>query len=330
MEHGVRAALVQRYGPADTIELVDQPVPEPAPGQVSIDVVYAGVNYAEVMARRGSLPVFVPPFIPGLEVSGTVRAVGQALDGFAVGDPVCALTTRGGYAEVAVAPGAVTYRLAGNLASDLERAAAMPTIVPTAHALIREVARLRAGEQVLVHAAAGGVGTVLGQLAKRSGAGAVFGVVSTQAKADFATGYGYDEIFVGSDWDTAAMERTGGRGLDVVFDSVGGDVRSKGFEVLAPLGRLVAYGNACDDPEIGFPGGLMRSKVRGMLGFSTTALAVLDPTRARAIGEAAFAEAAAADLAIPITGVYPLEEAWRAHELLEGRSSTGKPLLSVM
>ena len=128
-------------------------------------------------------------------------------------------------------------------------------------------------------------------------------------KADFATGYGYDETFVGPDWDTAVMERTGGRGLDVIFDSVGGEVRSRGFEVLAPLGRLVAYGNACDDPEIGFPGGVMRSKLRGMLGFSITALAVLDPPRARAIAETAFAEVAAADLAIPITGVYPLEEA---------------------
>jgi NADPH2:quinone reductase len=329
MEHGVRAALVDRYGPPDTIEVVDHPVPDPAPGEVSVDVVYAGVNYAEVMARRGSLPVFVPPFIPGLEVSGTVRAVGDAVDGFAVGEPVCALTTRGGYAEVAVAPAAMTYRLTGSLASDLERAAAMPTIVPTAHALVHEVARLRAGERVLVHAAAGGVGTLLGQIARRSGAGAVFGVVSSQDKAAFATGHGYDEVFVGPDWDAAVTERTQGRGLDVIFDSVGGEVRSRGFEVLAPLGRLVAYGNACDDPEIGFPGGVMRSKLRGMLGFSITALAVLDPPRARGIAEAAFAEFAAADLAIPITGVYPLKEAWRAHELLEGRSSTGKLVLSV-
>lgn len=325
----MKAALVDQYGPPDTIELVDRPVPEPAPGEVSIDVVYAGVNYAEVMARRGSLPVFVPPFIPGLEVSGTVRAVGEAVEGFTVGQPVCALTTRGGYAEVAVAPAVMTYRLTGRLASDLERAAAMPTIVPTAHALVHEVARLRAGERVLVHAAAGGVGTLLGQIARRVGATAVFGVVSTQVKADFATRHGYDEIFVGPDWDSAVMERTEGHGLDVIFDSVGGEVRSKGFEVLAPLGRLVAYGNACDDPEIGFPGGVMRSKLRGMLGFSITALAVLDPARARAIAEAAFAEFAAAELAIPITGVYPLREAWRAHELLEGRGSTGKLILSV-
>lgn len=325
----MRAALVNRYGPPDAIELVDQPVPDPTSAELSIDVAFAGVNYAEVMARRGSLPVFVPPFIPGLEVSGTVRAVGDAVDGFAVGDPVCALTTRGGYAEVAVAPAAMTYRLTGSLASDLERAAAMPTIVPTAYALVHEVARLRAGEGVLVHAAAGGVGTLLGQIAKRSGAGAVFGVVSTQGKAAFAAGHGYDEVFVGPDWDAAVMDRTQGRGLDVIFDSVGGEVRSRGFEVLAPLGRLVAYGNACDDPEIGFPGGVMRSKLRGMLGFSITALAVLDPPRARGIAEAAFAEFAAADLAIPITGVYPLKEAWRAHELLEGRSSTGKLVLSV-
>src|SRR5690349_15885674 len=146
----MRSALIRQYGPPDTIEFVDQPVPEPTADEVSIDVAYAGVNYAEVMGRRGSLPVYAPPFIPGLEVSGTVRAVGEGVKGFAVGDPVCALTTRGGYAEVAVAPAAVTYRLTGSLASDLERAAAMPTIVPTAYGLVHEVARPRPDDLVLV------------------------------------------------------------------------------------------------------------------------------------------------------------------------------------
>jgi NADPH:quinone reductase len=325
----LRSALVRQYGPPDTIEVVDQPVPEPTGGHVSIDVEYAGVNYAEVMARRGALAPFAPPFVPGLEVSGTVRAVGDGVDGLAVGDPVCALTTRGGYAEVAVAPAAVTYRLDESLASDLKRAAAMPTIVPTAYALVHEVGRPRPDDLVLVHAAAGGVGTLLGQLLKRTGVGAVFGVVSTPEKAEFARSHGYDEVFVGPDWDTAAMEHVDGHGLDLIFDSIGGEVRSKGFDLLAPFGRLVAYGNATDEPEIGFPGSAMRSKLRGMLGFSITALAVLDPPKARAIAEAAFAEAVAANLTIPITGVYRLEEAAKAHELLEGRSSTGKLILSI-
>jgi NADPH2:quinone reductase len=325
----MRAGVVERSGPPDAISLAEQPVPEPGPRQVSIDVAYAGVNYAEVMARRGSLPLFVPPFVPGLEVSGTVRALGADVDGVQVGDAVCALTTRGGYAEVAVAPAAMTYLLAGSTDSHLKSGAAMPTIVPTAHALVHEVARLRAGEAVLVHAAAGGVGTLLGQIVRRTGAGAIFGVVSTPEKAQFAKAFGYDEVFAGPDWATTAQERTANRGFDVIFDSIGGTVRTQSFDLLAPLGRLVAYGNASDDPEIGFTAAAMRSKLKGMLGFSITALAVLDPARARAIAQIALQEVVSGNIRVPITGVYPLDQAALAHELLEGRHSTGKLVLSV-
>jgi NADPH:quinone reductase len=322
----MKATVVEGYGGPDVLRLREVPVPDPGPGQVAIDVAYAGVNYAEVMARRGVLAPFRPPFVPGLEVSGRVRALGDGVDGLRVGDAVSALTTRGGYAEVALAPAAVTYPLRDG---DLMTGAALPTIVPTAWALVHEVARLRAGETVLVQAAAGGVGTIAGQVARRAGAGAVLGVAGTPAKAAYARGFGYDEVFAGSDWPERARAATGGRGLDVILDSIGGGTRAHGFDLLAPLGRLVFFGNACDEPEVGFPGDLLRGQVKATLGWSITALAARDPARARAIAQSALGAFGAGELRVDVTAVLPLAEAPRAHELLEGRRTTGKLVLHV-
>jgi NADPH2:quinone reductase len=321
----MRATVVERYGGPEVLELRELDVPQPGPGEIAIDVAYAGVNYAEAMARRGALAPYRPPFVPGLEVSGHVRALGAGVAGPAVGEPVSALTTRGGYAEVAVAPAAVTY----GHETDLLTGAAMPTIVPTAWALIHELARLRPGEDVLVHAAAGGVGTVVAQVARRAGAGRVLGVTSTEEKAAYARGFGYDEVHVGPDWPEWVREATGGRGPDVVLDSIGGPTREQGFAALAPLGRIVFYGNATDEPEIGFPGGRLRTEVKSTLGWSITALAALDPSRVRRIADAAFAAVARGELRVDVTGVFALEEAARAHELIEGRRSTGKLVLRV-
>jgi NADPH2:quinone reductase len=280
------------------------------------------------MARRGALP-FRPPFVPGLEVSGTVRALGPGVTDLAVGDPVCALTTVGGYAEVAVAKAPLTYRLPSAADDHLRAGAAMPTIVPTAWALINVVARVRPGEVVLVHAAAGGVGTVAGQVARAARAGRVIGVTSSEAKARYARGFGYDEVIVSPAWDERVRLITGGRGPEVILDSVGGRVRARSFDLLAPLGRLVLYGNACGEPEDGVPGAALRTQVKATLGWSITGLAAVDPERVAAIARPAFAAVACGDLRVDVTDVLPLEDAGRAHRRLEERRSTGKLLLAV-
>jgi NADPH2:quinone reductase len=325
----MRATVVERYGDAQELRVRDVPAPEPGAGEVAIDVAYAGVNYAEVMARRGSLPPYRPPFVPGLEVSGTVRALGAGVDGLRVGQPVAALTTRGGYAEVAVAPSVLTYPLAGGSDAELLAGAARPTIVPTAWALVHEVARVRAGEVALVHAAAGGVGTVAGQFLRAAGAGLVIGVVSREAKARYARGFGYDEVVVGDGWPEAVRAATGGRGADVILDSIGGGVRRASYELLAPLGRLVCFGNAGDEPEDLAPGPALRTQVRALLGWSVTGLAAADPDRAAAITREAVAQATALGVRVDITDVLALADAARAHRRLEERRSTGKLVLAV-
>jgi NADPH2:quinone reductase len=325
----MRATVVVAYGGPEALELHELDAPEPARGEVAIDVAYAGVNYAEVMARRGALPPFQPPFVPGLEVSGRVRALGEGVDGLRPGQPVSALTTRGGYAEVAVAPAALTYPVSGGSDDDLRRAAALPTVVPTAWALIHEVARLRGGETVLVHAAAGGVGTVVGQVARRAGAGRVLGVVSSPEKARYAQRFGYDAVLVGPGWADQAAAAVDGRGFDVILDSIGGETRARSFELLAPLGRLVLFGNASDAPETGVPGHLLRVGAKATLGWSITGLAAAAPERVRAIARDALGAVARGELRVDITEVLPLAQAPRAHAMLEGRRSTGKLVLAV-
>lgn len=176
----MQAVVVPRTGGPDVLELREVPAPKPGEGEVSIHVAYAGVNYSEVMARRGDFRAADLPFVPGLEVSGQIAAVGPGVTEFEAGQAVAAMTMIGGYAEVAVAK--VPMVVAVPDAIDLQTAAGFPIITPTAYALLVDVARLREGETVLVHAAAGGAGTMVGQIARYLGAGRVIGTVGSVDK----------------------------------------------------------------------------------------------------------------------------------------------------
>ncbi|GAA5610970.1 quinone oxidoreductase [Streptomyces platensis] len=323
----MRAVEFQEYGGPEVLTAVERAVPEPGPGQVSIDVVYAGVNFADLKARAEGYRVPSLPFRPGLEVSGRVRAVGAEVTGLRPGQEVAALTDGGGYAETVVAAAATVFPLPEGM--DLRRAATLPTVLPTAHALVHEVGRLRAGETVLVQGAAGGIGTVVGQLAKAAGAGAVLGVVSTAAKAGYARKYGYDEVFVGPDFAAEVRRATGGRGVDLALDPVGGDTFRRGLGSLAVFGRLVSFGNASSaepwqvgQPEL-YPSG------RSVAGFSILALARTAPDALRALAERAFRTVTDGTVELPVTAEFPLAEAAEAHRLIGSRQSTGKLLLRV-
>ncbi len=167
----MRAVVISRFGGPEVLEVRELPVPQPGQGQVLIRVAYAGVNYAELMARRGEFHTLPTPFTPGYEVSGTIAALGAGVEGFRIGQPVAALTIQGGYAEYATAQAVLTFPLdiSGN-AVDLEQAAAFPAVAPTAHDLLANAARIRQGESVLIHAASGGVGSAAGQIARALGA----------------------------------------------------------------------------------------------------------------------------------------------------------------
>lgn len=323
----MRAIQLQEYGGPEVLTVVEADVPAPAAGQVSIDVAYTGVNFADLKARSEGYRVPSLPYVPGLEVSGRIREVGAGVEGFTAGQEVVALTEGGAYAEVAVAEAATVFALPDGV--DLRTAATLPTVLPTAHALLHEVGRLRAGESVLVQGAAGGIGTVVGQLAKAAGAGAVYGVVSGGAKAKYALEHGYDEVFVGDGFAAEVRAATGGRGADLALDPVGGDALRGGLDALAVFGRLVSFGNASSaepwqvgQPEL-YPRGI------GVSGFSILSLAASAPQALREVAARAFAKVADGTVTLPVTAEFPLTDAADAHRLMGGRTSTGKLLLRV-
>ena len=321
----MRAVEFQEYGGPEVLTVVQVDTPEPGPGQVTIDAAYTGVNFADLKARATGYRVDSLPFRPGLEVSGRIRAVGHGVEGLLPGQDVVALVDGGAYAEVVVAETATVFPLPGGL--DLRTAAALPTVLPTAHALIHEVGRLRAGESVLVHGAAGGIGTAAGQLARAAGAGAVYGVVSSRDKSGHALKHGYDEVFTADSFSDDVRRATDGRGVDLVLDPVGGDTLRRGLDALAVFGRLVSFGNASDaEPwHVGQPE--LYARGRSVAGFSVLALAQSAPEALRALAERAFRTVTDGTVSLPVTAEFPLSDAAGAHRLMGGRTSTGKLLL---
>ncbi|MDU8995383.1 zinc-binding dehydrogenase [Streptomyces mirabilis] len=325
----MRAVEIQEYGGPEVLRVVEAEVPTPGPGQVSIDVAYTGVNFADLKARADGYRVPALPFVPGLEASGRVRALGAGVTGLAVGQQVAALTQGGAYADVVVADAVTVFPLPPGV--DLRTGATLPTVLPTAYALIHTVGRLQPGETVLVQGAAGGVGTVLEQLASAAGAGAVLGVVSSEAKAEYAREHGYDEVFVTSSTTPSfakeVREATGGRGVDLALDPVGGETLRASLDSLAPFGRLVSFGNASGAQpwQVGQPD--LYPLALSVSGFSILTLAQTSPTELRALTERAFRTVVDGVVSLPVTAEFALPDAAEAHRLMGTRTSTGKLLL---
>lgn len=235
----MRAALVTRLDGPDAIEVVDVPSPEVPDGQVLIDVAAAGVAFPDVLLTRGEYQVKPPvPFVPGAEVAGFVR-VAPAGSGLEVGDRVAAFPFLGGFAEQVVCDPALVFPLPDGVTFD--QGAALPMNYLTCHFALRTRGRLAEGEKVLVHGAAGGIGTAATQLAKAWGA-TVYAVVSDPSRGDVARAAGADEVLPADGFREAVADLTSGHGVDVVVDPVGGDRFTDSLRSLAPLGRLLVIG----------------------------------------------------------------------------------------
>ncbi|HEX8983246.1 MAG TPA: zinc-binding dehydrogenase [Ktedonobacterales bacterium] len=326
----MRAVVVSRHGGPEVLETREAPAPEPGRGQVLIRVAYAGVNFAELMGRsRGGAYARELPYIPGYEVSGAIEALGEGVDGLRVGQPVAALSIFGGYAELAVAQAALTFPLDGRPRTiSLEQAAAFPTNGITAYDLLTRAGRLTAGERVLVHAASGGVGSAVGQIARALGAGQILGVASTAEKAAAAKAFGYDAVFPTATYEQGVMEATGGKGVDIALDPSGEPTRSRNRALLAVFGRLVVFGNASGAPEEPvIPSSLMGSNT-SVVGYSITALTRTAPVRVAESAKHVLDLMADGKLTFTIDTL-PLEDAAEAHRRIEARTHVGKLLLAV-
>jgi NADPH2:quinone reductase len=326
----MRAIAVTSFGGPDVLQLRELPDPQPGPGQVVIRVAYAGVNFAEILGRRGNYRGGSLPFVPGLEVSGHIHAIGEDVEGFALDQPVAALTVTGGYAELVVVPALFTIPLDDTKGSiDLRIAAAVPVVVPTATALLSEVARVRPGESVLIHAASGGIGTVAVQIARLLQAGPVIGTVGREEKRDYARSFGYDHVVLQSNFADRVRQETHGRGVDVVLESIGGESFLQSLELLAPLGRLVYFGNASGRADIAQSTETLRANNKAVLGFSISSLRQQDPQRVAGLLRQALLYVTSGQVRIDISEIFPLDQVSEAHRRMESRSHTGKMLLRV-
>lgn len=320
----MRAIRVHENGGVEKLRLDEVPVPEPKAGEVRVRVEAAGVNFIDIYQRSGLYPLPLPLTL-GLEVAGTVSAVGAGVVGIKPGDRVASARASGGYADEAIVPAAHLVPIPDGVG--FQPAAALLLQGLTAHYLACDTFALKPGDCALVHAAAGGVGLLLVQIAKRRGA-RVIGTAGSEDKTRLAREAGADEVvlYTRDDFAAAARRFTGGRGVDVVYDGVGKDTFEGSLNSLRPRGLLAAFGNA-SGPVPPFSPLLLSQK--GSLYLTRPTLVHYTQTTAELRSRTGdlFRWLAAGELRVRIGAAFPLAEAAEAQRALEGRGTTGKVLL---
>jgi NADPH2:quinone reductase len=321
----MKAIIVNRTGGPEVLEYADVEAPKPKAGEALVKIAAIGVNYIDVYHRTGlyKLPT---PFIPGSEAAGTIEALGEGVTDVAIGERVAYAMVPGAYAEYAVAPATKLVKIPDGV--DFATAAAAMLQGMTAHYLVTSTYQLKPGDGALVHAAAGGVGLLLIQMAKRIGA-RVFGTVSTDEKAKLAREAGADHVilYTKEDFEAEVKRLTNDRGLQVVYDSVGKDTFLKSLRVLAPRGMLALFGQS-SGPVPPFDPALLAQG--GSLFLTRPSLFHYTLTREELMWRAGdvFNWIRGGELKMRIHGTFPLRDAAEAHRQLEGRKTTGKVLLA--
>ena len=320
----MKAVRVHQYGGPEVLRYEEIPVPEPGAGEARVKIEAIGLNYIDIYQRTGLYPLKVP-FTLGMEGAGIVDAVGPNVTEVKEGDRVAYSMHLGSYAEYAVVPAWKLVPLPRSV--DSQSAAAVMLQGMTAHYLTRSTYPLKEGETALVHAAAGGVGLLLIQVAKRSGA-KVFGTVSTEEKAKLAREAGADEVILYTQtyFLTEVKRLTNGAGVHVVYDSVGKDTFEKSLECLRPRGYLVLFGNS-SGPVPPFDLGKLAAK--GSLFVTRPTLIHYASNREELLQRSGdlFKWIANGELKLRIDKTFALKDAAEAHRQLEGRKTTGKVLL---
>ncbi len=317
----MRAVLVPSSGPAGVLQISEVDRPSPGTGQLLVRVAVAGVNFMDVYQRNGALTA---PFVAGVEGVGTVVETGDGVDDLATGQRVGWLRGgQGSYAEYVLVDAAMAVPVPDVVADDVAAAVLMQGV--TAHYLATDTYRVQPGDTALVHAAAGGVGQLLTQVVKLRG-GRVIGTVSTAEKAEVARTAGADEVLRYEEVPDRVKQLTGGEGVAVAYDGVGGATFDASLASLRPRGVLVVYGNASGPTP---PLEISRLNSGGSLYVTRPTVVHYTATREelRARTDEVFGWVASGQLRVSVGGRYPLTDAARAHEDLESRRTTGKLLL---
>ena len=320
----MKAVRIHEFGGPEVMQYEEVPTPTPGAGQVLVKLAASGLNFIDVYQRTGLYPNDLPYGL-GLEGSGTVAAVGSEVSGLGEGDPVAYTGVPGSYAEYVLAPATSLVRMPDGL--DVKVGAAAMLQGMTAHYLAYTTYPLKAGDTCLIHAAAGGVGLILVQMAKQCGA-RVIGTVSTEEKAALARDAGADEIilYTQQDFEAEVKRLTEGKGVQVIYDSVAKDTFDKGLNCLAPLGYMVLYGQS-SGPIPPFDPAILNAK---------GSLFLTRPSLFHYIADRASLEKRAGDvlgwiasgaLKLRTEHTFALSDVAEAHRSLEGRKTTGKVLL---
>ena len=312
-----------------TTSVADIDQPQPGPGQVAIDVAYAGVNFIDIMARRGD-PGYASawPYVPGLEVAGTIRSVGGGVHDLHVGERVAAFTPGGGMAEVAIAAADVTVKVPPDV--PLGTAASAPLVVSTALLLLTDRARLRPGESVLMHSASGGIGSVVSQVAAALGSGRRIGTVGRPDKIPAGLAAGWDEVFAREEGLAEAVRKVAPEGVDVILDPIGTALLDLDLSIASAGGRVILFGNAAGGAQAPLPpAGRLIGGNLGVLGFSMSRLRATAPTAVAGALATGLEMIAAAQIRPELTIVEPLESVAAIHDLLAAGLGSGKYVAKV-
>jgi NADPH2:quinone reductase len=320
----MKAIQVSQTGGPEVLTLVDVPTPTPKPNEALVEIKASGVNFIDVYFREGRYPTTLP-FINGQEGAGVVTEVGSEVTSVKVGDRIAYTSSLGSYAEFAAVPAARLVKIPDALS--FEQAAAAMLQGMTAHYLLYSSYKLQSGETALIHAAAGGVGLLLVQMAKRIGA-RVIATAGSEEKAQLARDAGADHciIYTQADFEAETKRLTDGKGVHVVYDGVGKATFDKDLEVLRMRGYLVLFGGSSGAvPAFD----LIKLSQKGSLFITRPTLAHYTATREDLEWRAndVLGMIARGDLNLRIHKIYPLAEAAQAHRDLEGRKTTGKLLL---
>ncbi|WP_454195358.1 quinone oxidoreductase family protein [Nocardia sp. Marseille-Q1738] len=305
----------------DQFRISEMAEPVAGPGEVAIRVSYAGVQYGDVLVRAGHFPI-PRPFVPGFEAAGEIVAVGDGVDEARIGEQVTALIGGGGYAEVVTAPEVLTINAAG---VGLRDAAGFGWVAPTAYDLINTVARVRDGDSVLIHAAAGGVGSLAVQFAAAAGAERIVGVVGDAGQVDYARRFGYHDVLLREQFPDAIGEER----FDVILDPIGGSTRVANLARLAPHGRIAIYGNIATFDPVTVSANDLLMQGQSLMTYNSNLAAQTHPERLADSAAQAMAMVADGSVCIDITAEYALADVETAIANLAAGATRGKSIVRI-
>jgi len=321
----MKAVIQHAFGDADVLTFKEVEKPEIGEGEVLIHAAYTSVNYADIKKRKGNKGAGGVPMTLGLDMAGIVEEAGPS-SSFTKGDRVIAFPRNGSYAEFVIAKESLTYKVPEELS--LQQAATMPTVSILSYILLHEIAQVKPTDTIVIHSAAGGVGSMLIQLAKHAGVEKVIGTVGRMEKESYVKSLGVDAVYSYETFSDEVLEQTDQRGSQVIFDSVAGDVTRKSLDCLALYGTLVQFGNSSGKAAI-FKTSDVHSSCRNVKGFSLGTTRKHDPARLAPVAEKVLAMFASGEVQLPIANVFELSEAAEAHKLIESRNYEGKVLLKI-